>query len=203
MSQNRETLKDRCSECEINKRWCFCKKIPSINNKTPMTVIIHIKESSLTSNTARLALKSLNNSNYYIRGQKFNETALDIKKGHHHLYLYPHEDSEVLTKELVDSIDKPIQLIVPDASWKQARKIRRRENLDELQTVRLPLEIKGNYTLRNSGKENSLCTIEAIAYALGIIESKDIQDSLINIFEVKQAAVAESRQNTSDIALPL
>jgi DTW domain-containing protein YfiP len=196
MSQNRETLKDRCSVCEINNRWCFCYKIPSINNKTPTAVIIHIKESSLTSNTARLALKSLNNSSHYIRGQKFNETVLDIKKDHHQLYLYPHEDSEVLTKELVHSIEKPIQLIVPDASWKQARKIRKREKLDHLQTVRLPLEIKGNYTLRNSGDENSLCTIEAIAYALGIIESEDVRDELLNIFEVKQAAVKESRQNT-------
>lgn len=201
MSHRRDTFKDRCVECEINMRWCFCNKIPSLNNKTPLSLIIHVKESSLSSNTARLALKSLKNSDSYIRGLHNNKNSLNIKKDHHQLYLFPHEDSEILTKELVESIEKPIQLIVPDATWRQAKKIRRREKLDHIQAVRLPLNVKGSYTLRNSGHENALCTIEAIAYAYGIIESKDIQESLLNIFQIKQKAVNHTRNMIKDFSL--
>lgn len=38
------------------------------------------------------------------------------------LLLFPSDDAAVLSSEYLSSIDKPINLLVPDGSWRQAAK---------------------------------------------------------------------------------
>jgi DTW domain-containing protein YfiP len=63
------------------------------------------------------------------------------------------------------------RLVVPDGSWRQARKMGRREPvLKRMQWVRLPDGLVSNYRLRRQPVSGGVATIEAIAMALGILD---------------------------------
>ncbi|HEY4262144.1 MAG TPA: DTW domain-containing protein, partial [Schlesneria sp.] len=60
----------RCPGCEIRKSLCFCEHIPRISLQTRLIVLMHTSEEVLPSNTARLSVKALTNSEIRINGRK-------------------------------------------------------------------------------------------------------------------------------------
>lgn len=184
----------RCPGCRINKRWCFCEHLKSIENKCFLTVIMHLKETQLTSNTSSLALKMLRNSELLIRGHREQDFEFTPRPGYQPLYLFPTEDSLPLTPELMKTFDKPIQLILPDGTWRQAKKFHRREPaLEAVPKVRIEEGFEKIYTLRTSPREQGVCSLEAIALAFGIIESQEIKEGLLKALRVMNEKVEISR----------
>ena len=61
LDRKRKT-KDPCPECFLHKNLCICSLIPDLETKTRVVLIVHAKELKRTTNTGRLALKSLKNS---------------------------------------------------------------------------------------------------------------------------------------------
>jgi DTW domain-containing protein YfiP len=145
------------------------------------------KERFLTSNTAMLANTCLVNSEIYLRGfedSTIPNSFLD-EENYQPLYLFPDEDAQELTDDYLAQFDRPINLIVPDGTWRQAKKIHKREkNVSHIQRVKVTNIPKTIYPLRQQKYDYGLCTLEAIAYALGIIEDKSIQDSLLNNLKI-------------------
>lgn len=143
---------------------------------------MHKKEKFLTSNTAMLAAKCLKNSELYLRGyadQEIQDSFLD-EEHYEPLFLYPDEEAVELTSELIESFEKPINLIIPDGTWRQAKKIHAREKaVNHVRKVKLTKTAKTIYPLRKQKFEYGLCTLEAIAYSLGILENKKAQDFLL------------------------
>lgn len=196
MTTRRQNIALRCPRCLINKSLCFCDHIPSVETETKVSLIVHIKEKVLSSNTAHLAHQCLSNSEFLYRGLKDNpiESTFELDPNYQALYLYPSEMAQELTLELLESFEKPIQLIVPDGSWRQAKKFHKRVPLfQSIPHVKLPMIPQSLYQLRKQKYENSVCTLEAIAYALGIIENTNIQNELIKILQVKNEKVMSSR----------
>lgn len=153
---------------------CYCDKITSLELKTKVSFIMYKKERFLPSNTANLALNCLKNSKVFYRGIEGSplEESFVEKETYHPLFLYPSEDAKVLSKELLETINKPINLIIPDGTWRQAKKVQSREPiLSEVQCVILPETKKSTYPLRRQKFEHGLCTFEAMSVALGIIEN--------------------------------
>jgi DTW domain-containing protein YfiP len=75
-------------------------------------------------------------------------------------------------------------MIVPDGSWRQASKARRRiPGLDAAECVTLPPGPPTRYRLRREPKDGGLATFEAIARVLGILESAAVQAELEAFFE--------------------
>lgn len=100
------------------------------------------------------------------------------------LILYPTDDAKVLSTEFVSTIKKPITLIVPDGSWRQTMRIVRRLDPDKkIPRVILPPGPPTNYRLRTSRKEGGVCTFEAVARSVGMIEGKEIQRQLEIFFD--------------------
>lgn len=201
MATRRQNINQRCPKCLINKALCFCEFIPTIETKTKVSLVVHIKEKVLSSNTAHLAHQCLTNSEFYYRGLKNQpfDTTFKLDENYSPLYLYPSESAKVLTENYLSSIDKPIQLIVPDGSWRQAKKFHKRVPLfKEIPHVMLPKIPKSIYELRKQKFENSVCTMEAIAYALGIIEGVNIKNELFKILKVKNEKVKDSRSLNYD-----
>ena len=68
------------------------------------------------------------NSEMRIRGEGRETLDLrDLLTGEYRTFLfYPSRDAVELDKELVVQDPRPIQLIVPDGTWRQARKIHSR-----------------------------------------------------------------------------
>lgn len=189
----------RCPRCKIHKTLCFCDAIHEVKTKTRISIIMHHRETYLTSNTANLARLVLPNCEISLRGlpgNPFSVDALKLNELETPLYLFPHEDAVELTPEFLEkNADKNFHLIVPDGSWSQAVKFYRREaGLSEIQCVKLPPGGPGRYKLRKSSDENRLSTYEAISRALGILEqSHELQNEMEVIFDTMVARVIRGR----------
>ena len=196
MALRRNSQITRCPVCMVHADNCYCSKIKKLSLKTKVSFIMYKKERFLPSNTANLALNSLNNSKVFYRGIK--DTPLPAQfiehETHHALYLYPDDDAEVLNQDMFKDITKPINLIIPDGTWRQAKKIYVREKaLEGVQKVKLPPVPKSTYLLRRQKFENGVCTFEAMAFALKFLEGQNCEEILFKNFELMMQAHLKNR----------
>ena len=156
--------------------------------ETKLSIVIHVRELKLTSNTAYFTkLLYPEQTNMLVRGAmdfKFNaEDAIDPER--QNLFLYPDENAQVLDEDFKKKYPGPYNLIVPDGSWTQASKVYKRESaFHSIPTVKLSEGIEGEYKLRQSQSANQVCTLEAIAYALGVLDGPEIQKHMLDFFKV-------------------
>ncbi|MEK6257085.1 MAG: tRNA-uridine aminocarboxypropyltransferase [Planctomycetota bacterium] len=199
----------RCPGCEIRKPLCFCAMIPKLALQTRVIILMHTCEEVLTTNTARLAAKALTNSEVRIHSRKDERMSSDglRQPGRSSLLLYPSPLSVELTPEYASRLEGPVNLIVPDANWRQTTKFVRREpGLVGIPHVRLPPGPPSEYRLRTQRSAQNLCTLEAIARAIGILESREAQASLETLLRVlvertlwSRGMLSASRCVTADI----
>ena len=150
-------------------------------------ILMHTCEEVLTTNTARLAAKALTNSEVRIHGRRDERmyTGDFIQPGRTSLLLYPSPIAVELTPNFVAKIESPIQLIVPDANWRQTTKfVRHDPSLTGIQHVKLPPGAPSEYLLRTQRDVRHVCTLEAIARALGILESPTAQSRLETVLRI-------------------
>jgi len=176
----------RCPHCEIRRPLCFCHAIPQIWLQTRVIVVMHAAEEVLTTNTARLAAKALPNSEIRIRGRKERMSTVGlIESGRNSLLLYPSPSARELTPDLVAGLSGRVTLIVPDGSWSQTRRtVRREPAFSGIPRIKLPPGPPSEYRLRAQPSDNSLCTLEAIARAIGVLESRAVQERLETLLRV-------------------
>jgi DTW domain-containing protein YfiP len=198
MSKRRSTQGKRCERCRINKILCFCDHIKLHDTKTRVSIIMHHREKHLTSNTAKLATMTLSNATIYMRGlpeSPFSLEQLNLEPKVLPLYLFPDADAVELNEEFLEKYPGPYHLIVPDGTWNQAKKVRRREpGLSDIMCVKLSDSVKGEYKLRRGVREDGVCTFEAIAYALEVLENKTVSEDLLRQFRIMNNRVAKSRE---------
>jgi len=178
-------IENKCPKCFVNKAFCFCHHIKKVDLQTKLSLVVHTRELLLSSNTARLAHRSLPNSDFFVYGSeytKIDEKAL-VPEEYENLVLFPYEDAITLDSDYLSTIERPINLIVPDSNWRGARKIKRRVGvLRDLKCVKIDTQSRSRYFLRKAPIENGLCTFEAIIEALKIIEhKKDLSDLWSNL----------------------
>ena len=199
VSKRRASKGKRCPKCKIHNTLCFCTKLSQVQTQTRVSIIMHHRETHLTSNTANLACLALPNCKISLRGQPeqpFSIESISLCDGEMPLYLFPHEDSIELTSEFFEqNKDKNFHLIVPDGTWTQAVKFYRRESgLQGIQCVKLSAGAPGRYRLRKTSDENRLSTYEALSRALGILENDEaILTELDRMFDVMVESVIRGR----------
>ena len=203
MSSRFSNKDKRCVNCRIYPSLCFCNILIEEPNSTPVRIVMHRAEMTLTTNTAFFADKMLKDCEIHIRGLK--DIPLDLAEAiddtrYTPLYLFPDEGSVELSRELIESLEKPPLLVVPDGSWQQAKKFKKREDLlKEMQSVRLPAGVSSNYRLRTAPSPGAVCTYEAIAIALGICDGRTLKENLLNIFKVITDRMYYSRQGITSV----
>jgi DTW domain-containing protein YfiP len=166
---------------------CFCSWIPKLDLQTRVIILMHTGEEVLPSNTARLAARGLINSEIRINGRKGDRLSTEglVQEGRQSLLLYPSPFASELTPDYVASLQGPFNLIVPDGKWRQTQKFARREPaLAGIPHVKVPEGAISQYRLRLQPNDKSLCTLEAIARALGALESRDAQTQLETVLKV-------------------
>ncbi|MBY0385460.1 DTW domain-containing protein [bacterium] len=190
MLQRKRKTKDPCQTCFLHKDRCICGQIHRLETKTRVCLVIHAKELKRTTNTGRLALHSLANSEMRIRGQ--DTSVLDLSSSlldtYHPLFLFPSEDAMELNEAFVKAIAKPVLLIVPDGNWRQASKVQTRHpELSRVQRVFLKKENALTQTtlLRTETVENGMATLEAIAQAMSVLESPQVGSALQQLYQIK------------------
>jgi len=159
---------------------------------------MHVSEREKTSNTARLLELTLPNCEVLIIGKKGKPFKGVVNSPEETPYiLFPEQSALPLTKELSSTNKfegRPIHLIVPDGSWSQTRRIvHRNVFLRGIPRIQLIGIADTKYLLRRNGRVGGVCTAEAVAYALGIIENAAIETTLICHFTTMRDRVLESR----------
>jgi len=188
----------KCPRCFVSQAHCFCSEIVEFKTETKVTFIMHKDERWLTSNTVHLATLSIPNSEVILRGLENDpiESHLTLDENYTQLYLFPTGDAQELTPEFVATLKKPVQLIIPDGTWRQASKMHKREAiLKDIPKVVIKPDAPSGYTLRNQNHENNLCSFEAMSYALAALEknSPSIKEGLFKLFKIMNDSFARAR----------
>lgn len=187
----------RCAYCLLMVNFCICGEIPKIVTRTRLSLIIQCRETRKANNTGILAAKSLANSEVHVRGAVGNPLSLDtmLDEQFESLFLFPSDDAVELTPDLILSLEKPVKLFVADGNWSDALKIYRKfTQVNRIPSIVLPAGEPTQYRIRRPhGKSGGVATIEAIARALGIIEGKEVEDQLNQIFLLMVERTLQSR----------
>ncbi len=199
ISRKRKTIAP-CQTCFLHVDRCICAGIPSLNLRTKISLIIHAKELKRTTNTGRLALKALTNSEMRIRGEDREALDLsDLLRSDYKTYLfYPSEDAVELDEKLVAACPLPIQLIVPDGNWRQASKVHyRHHELKCIPRIKISSPNLNPLHMRKETTENGMATLEAIAHALRIIEGAEVGSVMLKLYQDKLEATLKGRGKNS------
>lgn len=161
---------------------CICALVPRLVTRTRLHLVMHRDEARKPTNTGRLAARCLENSEVWVRGiaGKVDPT-FQPDPARIAVLLYPAEDAVPIDR-FVGS-PRPVTLVVPDGTWRQAGKMRARlPGLAELQCVSLPPGPETTYGLRAETHPCGLATLEAIARALAVLEGPTVSAQLEQIF---------------------
>lgn len=166
---------------------CICDAYRPVQTDTRLALIWHRDEQRKSTNTGRIAVNTLRNSQTFIRGEK--DRPLDLSPledpSRRLMVLFPTSGARVLTPEVVAESTKPVTLVVPDATWGQARKTVRREPiLADVEKFIPPPGPPTRYFLRHAHDTSKLGTAEAIARAFGVLEGMEVQREIERMFEL-------------------
>jgi DTW domain-containing protein YfiP len=197
MSQRRAGHVNRCTHCRINQYFCVCHELSSFKTQTNVSLIVHVSELKLTSNTAQFVEKILPESaQIFIRGRVNDTFEADpiLSRPGRALFLFPDDDSLELNQDFKTKFPGPYHLIIPDGNWNQAKRVKKRESkFNEIPTVRLPAGLVGEYKLRKAPRPDWVSTYEAVAYALGVLDSHDCEEHMMRFFHKWVQATLNSR----------
>lgn len=197
MSQRRAGHVNRCTNCRINNHFCVCSDLMTYKIKSNVSLIVHVSELKLTSNTAQFVEKILpDNAQIFIRGKVNDPFTADpiLERTGRPLFLFPDEESQELNEEFLAKYPGPYHLIIPDGNWNQAKKVKKREEkFDAVPTVKLPPGLVAEYKLRKAPRPDWVSTYEAAAYALGVLESKASQEHMLTFFRKWVQATMSAR----------
>jgi DTW domain-containing protein YfiP len=155
---------------------------------TRVCLVIHVRELKRSSNTGRLALRALVNSEMRVRGRTGEALYLgDLLTPRYRTFLfYPSDDAVELDHELVAREATPIQLIVPDGTWRQASKVHSRHpELKDVPRVKISIPDKSKFHLRRQNRPEGMATLQAIAHGLGVIEGDLVKAQLMKLYHAK------------------
>lgn len=111
----------RCKRCLRPTGYCLCALIPQIESRTRVLILQHPDEVSHALNTARLAALGLVNAQLCV-GEVFDDLhTLLNPPGYQARLLFPGDAAETLTAYAPDAT--PMLLVVPDGTWRKARKL--------------------------------------------------------------------------------
>jgi DTW domain-containing protein YfiP len=172
----------QCPRCLRPQTHCLCSLIPSLASRTRVLLLQHPSEVNHALNTARLAALGLSNAELIV-GEVFEDLpAMLNRPGYQARLLFPADDAQPM--QAYGESDEPLLLVVPDGTWRKARKmLHLNPLLAALPRVTLAEGGVSRYRLRKAPGPGALSTIEAIVQALQTLEAPASFESLLRPFE--------------------
>ncbi|HEX4552143.1 tRNA-uridine aminocarboxypropyltransferase [Pseudomonas sp.] len=172
----------QCPRCLRPQTHCLCSLIPSLDSRTRVLLLQHPSEVNHALNTARLAALGLTNAELIV-GEVFEDLpALLNRPGYQARLLFPNDDAQPM--QAYRESDEPLLLVVPDGTWRKARKmLHLNPLLAALPRVTLAAGGVSRYRLRKAPGPGALSTIEAIVQALETLEAPTTFAPLLKPFE--------------------
>ncbi|MEA2697852.1 MAG: tRNA-uridine aminocarboxypropyltransferase [Myxococcales bacterium] len=181
----------------MHRSLCICGLLPRLTTRTRLLLVLHQLEARKTTNTGRIAALCLAGSRVVVRGRddrQARQPATEEADGGQPLWssdsqpilLFPHESAHPIAAWRES--EKPVTLIVPDGTWSQAIRARKRiKGLDQVPCARLPegpLPEAARYRLRHDARPGRLSTLAAIAIAMGELEGPAVRSVLERVLSI-------------------
>lgn len=163
---------ERCDACRLPLEDCFCASLRPLETRTRVVLFLHRSEAHRPSNTGQLAASLLSNSEVVLHGApgEVHIPAIEADA----LVLHPEGRN-------LEAADRGRTLLIADGTWSQVRHMRQRVAvLRDAEAVRVPTPSDRRKLLRKARCSGHLSTCEAIARALGIVESREVERVLLN-----------------------
>ena len=172
----------QCPRCLRPATHCLCALIPNLDSRTRVLLLQHPSEVNHALNTARLAALGLNNAQLVV-GEVFDDLMTLLNPpGYQARLLFPADDAQPLQAYVPG--DQPLLLVVPDGTWRKARKLLHLNPLlAALPRVTLAEGAVSRYRLRKAPGPGALSTVEAIVQALQVLEAPTSFEPLLKPFE--------------------
>lgn len=174
--------RSQCPRCLRPATHCLCPLIPNLDSRTRVLLLQHPSEVNHALNTARLAALGLNNAQLVV-GEVFEDLpGLLNQPGYQACLLFPGEGAQAL--QAYTSVGQPLLLVVPDGTWRKARKmLHLNPLLAALPRVTLAEGGVSRYRLRKAPGPGALSTVEAIVQALQVLEAPISFEPLLKPFD--------------------
>src|SRR5262245_49682423 len=99
----------RCADCCLHRSLCLCALVPRVATRTRVVLVMHQLELNKPTNTGRLAVRCLPNSEVLVRGREA-EHRLPVQLPGVPLLLYPHAGAQPLERWAGSAL--PVTLVV-------------------------------------------------------------------------------------------
>ncbi len=221
MGHRNNNVKARCVVCRMHASLCICDLVTEIETRTRLVVVMHRAEERKSSNTGALAARCIARSEIVVRGHEDRPSKFEVAHdggaapkpprepqtatlrsavfdpATQPVLLFPHEDAVPLAR--FARSERPITLVVPDGTWRQASKVRARvPGLRDIPCALLPVESPSTYRLRAESDPTRLSTMEAIARAMGLLEGMHVRRAIERVFRTMVERTLWSKGDLDD-----
>ncbi len=175
-----------CIACRLRRDACVCEFAPRLQIESRLVLVIHSTEWGGGGNTGHLLRLGVRDASVRIHGRRNRPVNDDgiASASSSTLALFPGRGATALNAEYLAALPRPITLLIPDGNWIQTKNMMKR--VPVLRGAR-PVRLDGPSLLLPCVRHNSdiarRSTFEAVAAALGILESPEIERRLIAFFQ--------------------
>jgi len=197
----------RCPRCRLHTDLCACDVLSPMTVATELIVVAHRYEVRKPTSTGRLAVLCLEGARLCLRGRHgAPDDPVTCAAGRTPLFLFPCPGAVPLDEWRAAHAAEPVTLIVPDGTWRQAKRVRYRvPGVADATAVTLPDARATGHRLRQPNTPNRLATLEAIALAFGILEGPTTEAHLLRAFHtvVERALWSNGRLSSHELTTPV
>ncbi len=178
----------RCPDCRLHRSLCVCALMQTIATRTRIVLVTHPYEVNKPTNTGRIVERCLPTCEVVTRAwySEGGDLPTWLSPAANPVLLFPGANARP-PADFQASPD-PVTLVVPDGTWHQAMRIHKRIiSLGQFPRIALPPGPPSMYRLRKSVRPEHLCTLEAIARILGVLEGAvgpDIEARLLHLLRI-------------------
>lgn len=193
---------ERCEKCLLTPRTCICEYKVSVHAKARFCLLTHRKELYKPTNTGRLIAEVLEGTEIleWQRTEpceRLAELLADPELAPCIVFPpAPDYQQRMITSPVTGAAKTPL-FIIPDGTWRQARRIfRHSKYLESLPVISLQQVMDSRYHLRKKIEANQLCTAEvatAMLTQIGDDHSAAVLDAYFDIFNEHYRASRLSR----------
>jgi len=174
-----------CFHCYLRREICICPILPTVQTRAKFLILRHIHETERPSNTGRLVALALPNSQIVPFGGgargRFSSFDDELLQSPGTLLLWP--DGTGIRSDIPD-IAPPSQVVVLDATWRQARRLYiRMPILQAIPRLVQPVPPRCRNRLREQHRSDGMSTIEAVAAAVTKLEGPDVAMLLEKLYD--------------------
>jgi len=163
-----KSSQERCIQCRLIIQDCICRDISAFWAEHKITLLTSKREERIISNTGRLLRWMLGNISPVYMGEKGWEKEVEseiMRTDYTPVILFP-TPPVYHGQTIIEEMGKPLNILVLDTSWRNARRWLHKPVLMNLKKIGLITTPPSEYYLRKRSVESYLCTFQAVTSLL-------------------------------------